>query len=164
DEYYFDLIRVLTFMLRVLGHNGMVILLDEIESIVDLQKSSRRRAYALLDSIFFNDFDLENLYAIFSYTPEFVAKLQRDASAKTTEYAKQWVDICGQQELGLVPLTDTEIEELINKIVELHSIAYEYQVGGLTNKVAKMMTSYRKINSVRELVRTTVDRLDASLD
>jgi len=83
DSTALEMLQNLVLMLKVIGFNGMVILLDEAESIPSISRFSQiQNAYDNLGRFIDCNIETSNLYFIYSTTPFFLTKSKKVDSLK----------------------------------------------------------------------------------
>lgn len=160
--YYFGQIKTLIFILRVLGYRGMVTLFDEVTAIIDLGSRSRKKAYEVLDSLFFNEHKCEGLYAVFAYMPAFINQLRADRSYVDEDYVQRWSTFWDQQMREIESLDGNQLDELLRRLAYLHSIARSWPAWSIVANDAKALIKehQREGLPIRDLVRKGLDLLD----
>jgi hypothetical protein len=160
--HYFSLLRTLVFIMRAIGHRGMVALFDEVTAIVDLRARSREKAYKVLDSLFFNDYVYEGLYTVFAYMPPFITQLQTDRWRTSEDYAERWSDLWGERMREIGALDDRELNELLRRLAYLHGVARGWPAWPSVAADARGLVKGSRRNGVgtRDLVKTALKLLD----
>lgn len=158
-------------LVRHLGYNGFVAMLDEAESITMLSRiTNRDQANENLRQIIDNQ-DMEGFYFVFASTPSF---LDPDDDRGAKSYPALWRRISdplgniGQSALDKViielpPLSEDEFTELSKRIKFIYEIAQGRQLPQVEEEHLRSLAEYvqmRTDRSVRTLVRSTVALLD----
>lgn len=156
---------------RYLGYSGLVVMLDEAESITVLSRiTNRDQANENLRQIIDNQ-DLESFYFVFASTPSFLGG-EDDRGAQT--YPALWrriSDPLGQIEqhaldkviVELPSLTVEEFSQLAWRIKAIYGIAYKGAASVVEDQHLEWLAQYveeRTDRSVRTLVRSAVMLLD----
>jgi hypothetical protein len=163
--FFFQQLNVLSHMLRVIGYQGTVLLLDEMESVAELRLSiSRQKAYRILHALLFNSYDATGLYAVFAFTPGFVAQLTADEDLTGGKYQADWQRLWKENQWELPPIDDHQARTLLEKVAVLHGTAFDWDAmaalgGGIQRIIQRWSKGGRNI---RELVRMGVSFLDSA--
>jgi len=111
------MLQNLVLMLKVIGFNGMVILLDEAESIPSISRFSQiQNAYDNLGRFINCNFETSNLYFIYSTTPLFFEEIEKDKS----------LNIKRENIINLQPLPKSALQQLAIHIRDLHIQSYNW--------------------------------------
>ncbi|MFC2051277.1 BREX system ATP-binding domain-containing protein [Chloroflexota bacterium] len=142
----------LTKMLRFIGSRGLVILLDEVDSITTLERE-QQKADAIKNLLNLTDAtrSTPNSYFVYATTPAFIgeASSDYDDSLKHISTLKQ--------------LSHTELIELGKEIRDLHFRAYSWERKDITSSSIRDFVRRHTLNSLstpRSFVRTLVAALD----
>jgi hypothetical protein len=161
-SYWFGQLATLAHMARVSGKTGTVLLLDELESLIDLPRSnSRRKAYEGLHALLFNDFGAPALLTVLAFTPAFVTGLRKDADGLGAMYHKEWASFWQDQTEEIPALKKAEAIELIQRIAALHGVAYRRSTVTENSEIGAIVSAWSRTGgSVGDLVRRGVTTLD----
>lgn len=129
-----DYFIFLSRLFRLMGYNGWVILFDETELIGRMSKKARLNAYRNMADFLLPGGDMEGVYTLFalgaSYAED-VVEAKHDYENLEELYPQQKEPmktvlnlITGARQL--VPLSDSEIREVLEKIQEFHGRAYDW--------------------------------------
>ena len=117
DATSLEMLQNLVLMLKIIGFNGMVILLDEAESIPCISKFSKiRNAYDNLGRLINCNFETTNLYFIYATTPLFFKEVEID----------RFSDIKDENIINLQPLPKSSLQQLAIHIRDLHIQSYDW--------------------------------------
>lgn len=129
-----DYFAFLSRLFRLMGYNGWVILIDETELIGRLGKKARLNAYRNMADFLLPAGQMEGVYTLFALG----ASYSEDVVEAKHEYENLEELFPEQQEpmrsvlnlitraQQLVPLTDSEIREVLKKIQVFHGRAYDW--------------------------------------
>jgi hypothetical protein len=159
-DYWLGQFGVICYMTRATRLSGSLVLLDEIESLIDLNNvSSRRKAYEVLSHIIANQSGMASLVSILSCTPAFLRHLRQDIGALGHTVSDQWKTL---KAFKLSKLSMKDALALIEKIGQLCAIAYSSDRPFELSSEHEVIASewLRNGSSVGELVRTVVNKLD----
>lgn len=158
---------LLSRLLRTLGGAGLVIVLDEVETVDQLwNKRSRIGAYQTLGALCQSD----ATWAVFGVTDRFDLCVQRDLANRVLIYsqsdeASQFLRTWGAGGYRVVAppvVTDIHAERLVDCILGAYSSAYSD--AKIDSAVASAVLGAWKRNpgrNPRRLIRTLIDALDA---
>lgn len=133
---YFALVRGLGLMFQQMGYKGWVLLFDEAEAIAQTRINVRRTSYAILNRFFCPDEPLYGLYPVFTFTDDFFSTVSNEDYDRVDtrgeveqlyfgeNYARAWrrLNIHNLQDLS-----SREWQTLAEKLIHLHSKAYNWQ-------------------------------------
>ena len=160
-EYWMGQFAVICFMARAIGVVGCMLLLDEIESLIDLNNvASRRKAYAVLNHIITNKASIENLFSLLSCTPSFMIHLREDVRSEGDRTFSEWSCL---ETTELSRLSKNEALALVEKIGALYAIAYKWNAEyRLTPEHEAILSEWLTTQGpISELVRSIVTSLDS---
>lgn len=129
-----DYFAFLSRLFQQMGYNGWVILIDETELIGRLGKKARLNAYRNMADFLLPNGQMESAYTLFalgaSYTED-VVEAKHEYENLEAVYPEQQEPIRTVLNLitkaqQLVPLTDSEIREVLKKIQAFHGRAYSW--------------------------------------
>lgn len=129
-----DYFSFMSRLFRLMGYNGWVILFDETELIGRLGKKARLNAYRNMADFLLPGGQMEGVYTLFalgaSYTEDVVeAKHEYDnleeLYSEQPEPMRTVLNLITRAQ-QLVPLTDSEIREVLKKIQVFHGRAYDW--------------------------------------
>jgi hypothetical protein len=166
EKYYFGQLRTLIFILRVLGYRGLVALFDEVTAIVGLYSRSREKAYRVLNSLFFNEWEYEGFYTVFAYLPAFINQLRADRYLSGGDLMEKWSPIWEKSMRQVASLNSHQMFELAKRLAMIHSISWEWDAWPSVANVAR--TWIRDCEwqgfSLRDFVRGLIQRFDQYRD
>lgn len=82
SEFWFGQLKTVIFMATATARPGALIILDEIESLLELgRSSSKRRAYREMTALFRNVYGWARTWLVLAYTPAFLVGLEQDRVA-----------------------------------------------------------------------------------
>src|SRR5262249_38724272 len=82
SEFWVGQLKTIIFLATATGRPGALIVLDEIESLLELgRSSSKKRAYREMKALFRNMYGLSRTWLVLAYTPAFLVGLERDDAA-----------------------------------------------------------------------------------
>jgi hypothetical protein len=159
---------------RASGYAGLVLLLDEAEAITSLAQSRKREeANQNIRKLLDNADEHSGLYVLFATTPKFLT----DPNNGAQSYPALWTrirDVIGgglQQAssrsiiMVLPPFDQATLEDLAPRIVDTHSVAYEWNAWGFCNQT--VLSKYISIflqrgdpHMVRSFIKGLVSLLD----
>lgn len=133
DYFYF-----LSHLLRALGCDGWVLLFDEAELIGRMGKKVRAKSYVSLQSFLKPDNRLESTFSLFafssSYTEDVIEKKRERAGVETVFAEDPEARAAAEAALDaivsapeLLPLTRTEVLQVLERIVRFHGRAYGWE-------------------------------------
>lgn len=157
DVTALEMLQNLVSMLKVLGFNGMVIFLDEAESIPCISKFSKiRNAYDNLGRLINCNFETTNLYFIYATTPLFFKEVEID----------RFPDIKDENIINLQPLPKSSLQQLAIHIRDLHIQSYDWTNisrlirQNLLNYVDMFLRTSKDGTLARNFVKAIVTSLD----
>lgn len=166
-NFYFGQLRTLIFILRTVGYEGLVTLFDEVTAIINLNNiRSRDKAYRVLDSLFFNEWNYEGLYTVFAYLPAFVNQLRTDRYLSSGDLVQKWSILWQEKMIQVAALSSHDMLELAKRLAQIHSIAWEWEAWPASINTARAWirdcewAGY----SVRDFVRGMLQRLNQLRD
>lgn len=163
SDYWFGQFSTLCHIARTCGFTGTVLILDELESLVDLTRSSsRRKAYAVLHDLFFNDHKAPGLFSAFAFTPAFVTGLRADIEAEGDRFYRDWRGLWADAFLEIERLSNTNAYELARRISRIYQTGHRVDdAARLEGKLVQICTEWSKSRAATgELVRRIVSTLD----
>jgi hypothetical protein len=154
-------------LLRSVGGAGLVVVLDEAETIDQLwNRLSRMGAYETLGALC----RMEAAWAVFGITARFQRSVDRDLANGMLSYAQNadadgflraWRDRAYRQ-LAPPALTDEEAEDLVRRIVRVYDSAYPtIDRGPLYESQILFKWKSNPGRNPRRLIRSVIDALDA---
>lgn len=157
DQTALGMLQNIVMMLKVIGYNGLVILLDEAETIPSIHRASKvQQAYNNLGKLINCNVETSNSYFIYATTPLFFEDLQ--------SYCLP--DISEKNIVHLQPLPIVALKKLALHIRDLHIQAYKWSnINRVSNQniikfVDKFLTCNEKGTIARDFVRAMVASLD----
>jgi hypothetical protein len=163
---------LLSALVRTLGCNGLVILLDEVELLAALGVASRAKAYFNLASLMGMG---ESYFGKRTYTVLFVASgfysdvlVEREEAARVRSWALEnmgeeatgrisdVLDIFLTERIELKDLSGKDIQALLSEITQLHSVAYDWEA----KLDPRAVLEATRGAPLRTVIRGTVEWLD----
>jgi hypothetical protein len=133
-EPYLRMLQALSGLIRQMGCRGWVILFDEGESIAQASVSVRSKSYRLLHRLFTSDNSEPGfLCPVFAFTDDFFQRVSQEDYNQVMvrremevpyferDYAQEWQNL---NIYRLLDLSRVEWEELAQKLIRLHAMAY----------------------------------------
>lgn len=167
---YLTQILCLGTLFKQMGYEGWVVLFDEGESISQTRITSRSRSYQFLHRLFDNRLEATGLYPIFAFTNDFffqVSSEDYDRIRKTRKgefpcfhmnYHRAWQNLTIHE---LHDLSPREWHELIQKLVVLHTNAYEWHPeNGHVQGEMKRVLEHAADRETRLKMQSLVNHLD----
>lgn len=161
-----DYFAFLSRLFRLMGYNGWVILIDETELIGRLSKKARLNAYRNMAEFLLPGGQAESVYTLFalgsSYTED-VIEAKHDYENLEELYPDQQEPMRTVLNLitraqQLVPLTDSEICEVLKKIQTFHGRAYDWNPNVSTEAILAAARSGGYL--LRTKLRAAIEFLD----
>ena len=154
-------------MCQITGLTGMAILFDEFEDVLtNLNRVNWQEAafWNLFRFVSGTRFSGKTFFAV---TPSFVEKCKSCLTGKG-----RWdIDLSkfdALQHFEMSPLTKNELLQLAERIVEVHELAYEYEVADDVREKMKEIVGLAAMSAVqdrtRQAIRRAVEVLDDALD
>lgn len=170
-----DFLKALASLLKCLGYNGLVVLMDEAESIMILNTNQRKVSFDYIRDIFdaCSGEKFNSTLFVLAGTPEFFdddkkgvksysALYDRIKSYLSNEFASVKSPV-----IIIKGLTDSQLESLGNEIIRIHEDVYDWDTTNLIELkpvIAKSQES-AKLNAdlslSREFIRRLIEYLDA---
>jgi hypothetical protein len=181
-EDYLDMVHGMGKLFKKIGYRGWIVLFDEGESIVQNNIICRTKSYKLLDQMFYPDTRQDGLFPVFAFTNDFFAQLEyedyerikpkrnyknRDNNHLDNQnqnfyfdknYHDEWKNI---QKLRLHGLSSKEWETLIQRLVIIHGLAYNWEptMDLMQNKINQELLKYATAET-RLKFKITINILD----
>lgn len=167
-----QLMNSLILFLRHMGHQGLILLMDEMETVVAMSASIRNAAYENVRLFIDNSETSQYLHIFFSIIPDVLisekgfksydalwSRVRSIGDSKRLNYRGVLVDI------HQTPLKTEELMDLGRCIRALHAIAYRWDPDEMvTDKVMEQICSSQKRMGVISEVRLFIKQLIAILD
>jgi hypothetical protein len=140
DDSWYDYIKLIAKFVAEIGYKGLLVILDEAVNLYQTPaKVTRERNYNKLLGIFNDTMQCkaENLGFIIGGTPKFLEDENRglfsDSAWRRRTKESRFVGKSGiQEQMGpvvrLIPLTQKEILSLLQRLAEIHSSNYGYNL------------------------------------
>lgn len=163
DEFWFTQMGLVACIARTAGRPAMAVLLDELESLISLSRStSRDKAYRVLNGLFQRHYPLAGVLLVFAYTPDFLERVHRDFDAYGHEFRKSWRRVVDANSFEVAELDEDGALDLVGRIASLHGLAEDWDGGeAMRSRRADLIKAWRTNNrSTRYLVRSAVSLLD----
>jgi hypothetical protein len=152
---------------QAMGLKGLVLCFDEFEDIIYKLRGIKQKKMA-----FCNLFDLFyghhfRAHAYFAVTPGFAQKCKREL-LRRGEYDYDFSQFDGLKQFQMSPIGSADMELLIQKIAELHRIAFSWNYShefedsilSILNRFASDLSQDR----VRQCIRHVVQELDRGVE
>jgi BREX system ATP-binding protein BrxC/D len=161
-----------TRLITEAGYPGLVMMLDEVESVLDLpRRDSRQRALENVRKLDENgDYDLRHTYCVLAATADFFENADRGVPTYQALHSR----IRNYETLGrsfrnpifeVLPLTREDVAEMVLKIRAVYEVAYDVDLRDVlteedVQKVVELQTTSPTPLPARELVRHVVHFID----
>ena len=160
SEFWFGQLKTVIFMATATGRPGALIVLDEIESLLELGRSSSKgRAYREMTALFRNVYGLARTWLVLAYTPAFLVGLERDLVAD--DNFRGALSVVRKQAGIELParLEPGDAECVVKHVREIYAIARKttLRLGDPAQLVQRWI---RTGGATRELVRMSVEECD----
>jgi P-loop Domain of unknown function (DUF2791) len=137
DDTWYDYIKLVAKFVADIGYKGLIVLIDEAVHLLKITHAvSRQSNYDKLLAIFNDTMQgkAENLYTIIGGTPQFVEDPRRglysDEAWRSRLVGSSRIQGKFQDTtaplIRLDPLTKPEIEQLLQRLAEVHAVHYKY--------------------------------------
>jgi len=137
DDTWYDYIKLVAKFVADIGYKGLIVLIDEAVHLLKITHAvSRQSNYDKLLAIFNDTMQgkAENLYTIIGGTPQFVEDPRRglysDEAWRSRLVGSSRIQGKFQDTtapvIRLDPLTKAEIEQLLQRLAEVHAVHYKY--------------------------------------
>ena len=162
SEFWFGQLKTVVFMAVATGRPGALIILDEIESLLELGRStSRGRAYSEMTALFKNVYELARTWLVLAYTPAFLVGLEDDRIADD-EFRLALAAVRKEEGIELpARLKTSDAECVVKRVREIYA-----KGRGTTLRIADPMTLVqrwrRSGSATRELIRMSVEECDGA--
>ena len=167
-----QLMNSLILFLRHMGHQGLILLMDEMETVVAMSASIRNAAYENVRLFIDNSEASQYLHIFFSIIPDVLisekgfksydalwSRVRSIGDSKRLNYRGVLVDI------HQTPLKTEELMDLGRCLRTLHANAYRWDPGEMvTDKVMEQICSSQKRMGVISEVRLFIKQLISILD
>lgn len=157
DQTALRMLQNIVLMLKVIGFSGLVILLDEAETIPSISSSSQiQHAYDNLGRLINCNLETSNSYFVYATTPEFFKETEKYSLLNIPE----------KSIISLQPLPKSALQKLAIHIRDLHIQSYKWNnINRLfREKVLKYVNQFLESNEEGTLARNFVKAMVASLD
>jgi hypothetical protein len=161
DYFYF-----LSKLFKELGYDGWVILFDETELIGRLGRKTRLNSYKNMAKFLFPEKQLESTYSLFAITSSYAADVI-DSKKEYEGIEKYFPEDPGTMETVLAaieeaeqlkPLTSQEIQEVLERIIDFHGKAYNWEPDVDVKEILKKSNSSGYL--LRSKIRVAIEYLD----
>lgn len=162
-----DYIAFLSHLFRLLGYAGWVILFDETELVGRMGKKTRMKAYWTMSHFLFPTKRFESMYSVFAISASYVedviegkheyANLQEVYPGPDGEPVKRVLDAI-RQTPQLHPLSKTEIDAILQKLIYFHGRAYAWEPKVSVADLQKHLKGSGYL--LRTKIRTAIECLD----
>lgn len=168
-----DYFAFLSHLFSALGYDGWVILFDEAELMGRLGKKARLNAYLNMHKFLFPEkrLGLEAVHSFFAFNASFVS----DVIESKNEYQNLEESLLSLEQKNeirnvlsaissspqLTPLTASETQDIIKKIINFHARAYDWTPGTSGIDISSVLSAAEKGGYLlRTRIRTIVELLD----
>lgn len=159
---YVEMIASLGKLLHKMGYKGVVLLVDEVESIVQGRLSSRIKSYAILNRFFQHS---GFVYPVFAFTESFFDRVRSEDYGGETplfpqNYAEAW------KNLQVVRLQDSSLiswEALQDRLINLYGEAYQIDLSDKLLEIKQQMRDLLeklKMQETRFKLKALIHQLD----
>ena len=163
-----DYFAFISFLIKLLGYNGWVILFDESELIGRFSYKTRMKAYLSMHSFISPEKTLVGTYSVFAFSSSYIdevinakgdkdyinsSDIDSDSKRKILEVIDRIISL-----KEITPLTDSEFMELIKAIVSLHEKAYSWHCNESIEEFLKVAKQSGFL--LRTRIRATLEYLD----
>ncbi|ACX52857.1 hypothetical protein Adeg_1768 [Ammonifex degensii KC4] len=175
-----DYFRFLAQLIKKRGFAGWVLLFDEFELMGVLGIAARSEAYVNLARFLFpqEKEELPYTYTVFGIADqlwtlrllppgqrrpdkeEVTARFRVKGEPEKAERARQAIDTLLRDAVDLNPLSSSEIQMMLSKVVELHARAYGWQPEVDPAELLQKLLSNLKAQRLRTKIRYAVEYLD----
>jgi len=164
SRHIWDYVRFLDKLFELSGLNGWVILFDEAEHIGRLGRKSRFGAYTNMSKFLEND--NSNVLSLFTMTNNYAMQViegkdERGHLAETEGFNNELIeDVLSRIETAaeLQPLDRNEFMEVLRKIVDFHSRAFDWKPGINMEELFEIAWSCGYY--LRTKIRAAIENLD----
>ncbi len=165
-------LKAFSRILVMTGYSGLILLIDEAESIMSLRtRRSRDIAYDNMRNLVDNRYRMKNLYIAFGGTPEFFSNNERGIPsfpALNQRISHYWKNIKKSYRSPILRLYPPERKDfflILKKIVKIYCEAYDCKIYLTDDTVNKYLKECLNENSTpREVIRGFVAYLDQKSD
>lgn len=169
-----DFLKALSSLLKCLGYNGLVVLMDEAESIMILNTNQRKVSYDYIRDIFdaCSGEKFNSTLFVLAGTPEFFDDDKKGVKSYSALYDRIKSYLSNEFSSVKSPviiingLTDSQLESLGKEIIKMHEDVYDWDTTNLIKLkpvIAKSQES-AKLNADLSLSREFIRRLIEYLD
>lgn len=131
-----DFLKSFIQLIKLLGYNGLVVLIDELEILMSYRSDTRMQAYQNLRYLIDNSYNsqLSNSLFVFASTNEWLDNEEKGPKSYPALYQrighgmKNVTTDLRQPIIQLRSLKQDELQHLTKNIVELYSYAYDFQL------------------------------------
>ncbi|VUT24538.1 MAG: hypothetical protein MASP_00562 [Candidatus Methanolliviera sp. GoM_asphalt] len=175
-EESFNFLKALTIFIKSIGYLGLVVLIDEAENIMNLTTGNLREgAYGNIKALYDNEHGLENIIFIFAGTPQLFQEGERKGIGSYDALYERIKDVLHspyknirEPVIELEGLKRDELREVSKKIIEMHTLAYDWDPRSRMNPVLEDILNYYEERAglsggkviPRDFIRAFVDVLD----
>lgn len=174
-ENALNFLKALSSLLKSLDYNGLVILIDEAEFIINLRKDQRTNSYDYIRDIMdaCGEDDFSSTLFVFAGTPEFFNDTEKGLKSykgfddRVKSYLSEEFSNSRQPIIVINGLTDSDLLLLGNKIIKIHENVYGWDSEGLIsletviNKSKELATFNHDLYLSRDFIRRLVEYLDS---
>jgi len=160
SEFWFGQLKTIIFLATAMGRPGALIVLDEIESLLELgRSSSKRRAYSEMKALFLNVYGWARTWLVLAYTPAFLVGLERDEAADN-DFRETLSAVRREAGIALAPrLEQHDAECVVTHVREIYQM-WRGTRRQLSEPAELVRRWIRSGGPTRELVRMSVEECD----
>lgn len=163
-----DYFAFISFLIKLLGYNGWVILFDESELIGRFAYKTRMKAYLSMHSFLFPKNTLLGTYSVFAFSSSYIDEVINSKDDKGYINASDFDNESKKKILKVIdsiislkeltPLTDAEFSDLIKAIVSLYEKAYAWHSNESMEEIMKVAKQSGFL--LRTRIRAALEYLD----
>lgn len=165
-KHIMDYYNFMSRLFELLGYQGWVILVDEAELIGRFSKKARLRAYESMAELLMPKETLRSVFTLFAFTASYI----EDVIETKHDYENLAELYPGNEEpvksvlnqivksQQLVPLTKHEIHSVIDRIIDFHKQAYDWDMEIDRDEIVKKAEKSGAL--LRTKLRTAIELLD----
>jgi hypothetical protein len=161
----------LILFLRYLGHQGLILLLDELETVMSQSAGVRNAAYENVRLLIDNAEQAHHLYVFFSIIPDVILA---DKGFKSYDALWSRVRSVGESrrlnyrsiviDLHRTPLEIPELLELGKRLRHIHELAYRWQAEPMTDAFIQQVCETQQRMGLLPEVRLFIKQIVRYLD
>jgi hypothetical protein len=162
DDNAFLMLKNISQFSRIMGFNGLLILLDEAERIPSIQRIAD--GYINLINLIIKSIKMSGVLFIYATTPQFYDDARRYLKNFESDKTKDLLELVYKrmenEKLKLIPLPPTELEMIAEKIFEIYLVSQgdEYHPQ-LMHQWQKMFSEIKKICQENQTMRDFIGKI-----